>query len=263
MKKFLTLTLMLIASVLSNTAICSKTDVVVQQIKGKIGSEGKPFKTILAATSRHGELTTFRELVFAVGLQFPLRNYGKKKPKSRKSKAFLALIPRGQKITVLAPIGSALVPLSSALKQARQSKDRAAIKAANDKILEALKAHIIKGEIKKEACKGMLTTIGGQQINADNLVFQRADIKAKNGYLHIIRYLSTDESRAAKTAESTPTPAPTESKPAQDSASTDAKPAEEVKPATPTADVPAVTETKPAEETKPAADAKAAEAATT
>ncbi len=204
MRNIVALALMIVSASFFFPFKCEGGDAILQQALNQTGSdESRAFNTIMAAINRHGDLVTFRELVFAVDLQYPLRAYGKKKPKSKKAKTFLELIPRGQKITVLAPIGSVLLPLSNSLKVAQKNNDQAAIKAAKAKILDVLKAHIIKDEKSKADLKGMLTTIGGQQINADNLVFYKketTDIKAANGVLHIIKRLATDDSPAAKAA---------------------------------------------------------------
>jgi uncharacterized surface protein with fasciclin (FAS1) repeats len=209
MKKIVALGFMIVSTSLFFPFKCEGGAAVLQQVLNQTGSDDThQFRTIMAAINRHGDLVTFRELVFAVGLQYPLRAYGKKKPKSKKAKAFLELIPQGQKITVLAPIGSVLLPLSNSLKLAQQRDDKTAIDAAKAKILDVLKAHIIKDVKSKANLKGMLTTIGGQQINGDNLVFYKketTDIKAGNGILHIIKHLATHEGKARKTAKSVTT----------------------------------------------------------
>ena len=211
MKNIVALGLMIVSASFFFPFKCEGGDAILQQAINQTGSdEGHAFNTIMAAINRHGDLVTFRELVFAVDLQYPLRAYGKKKPKSKKAKTFLELIPRGQKITVLAPIGSVLLPLSNSLKVAQQHHNKEGIVAAKAKILDVLKAHIIKDVKSKADLKGMLTTIGGQQINADNLVFYKKEttnIKAGNGMLHIIKRLATHDSHAAKAAPVSAMPA--------------------------------------------------------
>lgn len=181
------------------------TEAVIGQALAESASGGSgtaTFKTVMRAANRYGDAQVFVSLARRVGLQYALNNYnGKKKVKSKKMKKYLSLIPVGQKITVLAPIGSALSSLANKLRAAEDTGNKTARAAALKEIETVLKAHILKGEFTRATLKGQVETIGGTKINADNLQYFKADIKALNGFFHLIKRLSTDTPPAEKTAQ--------------------------------------------------------------
>lgn len=171
------------------------TDVVLSQALSEAGGETMVFKTVFHASHRYGEAKLFTNLVRKVGLRYALSNYGgKKNVKGKKKKKFLSLIPQGQKLTVLAPINSALLPITNKIKAAR-GKDR---KAAIDEALKIVQAHILKGEFTQATLKGQMDTIGGTKIDADKLQIFKADVTTGNGVFHVIKRLATDTGEAAQ-----------------------------------------------------------------
>lgn len=202
-KKLLIGIFVLSARVLLGANAGPGTEAVLGQALAESASGGTAtFKTVMRAANRYGDAQVFVSLARRVGLQYALNNYnGKKKIKSKKMKKYLPLIPAGQKITVLAPIGSALSSLANKLRSAEESGNKTARAAALKEIETVLKAHILKGEFTRAALKGQVETIGGTKIDADNLQYFKADIKALNGVFHLIKRLSTDAPPAEKTAQ--------------------------------------------------------------
>lgn len=210
----------------------SKTDARLQAALAP--RKQKKAKTIMIAARRRADLQSFVDAVHRVGLHFVLRGYGGKQPKSKRAKKFLSLVGVGDKITVLAPLGSAFLPVISKLRTAQVQGNRKVLAQVKKEITELLLTHIIKGEFKQADLKGQLETISGKKIDADKIVIQAGDIVAGNGILHVVKQLVTpvqgavfvsaeqvDESKTAQAAsaqESVVTPAAPVPAPASDAA---------------------------------------------
>jgi hypothetical protein len=224
------------------------TEIVVRQALQQSAGKKKVFKTVMAAANRYGEAQIFIGLVRRCGLQYGLNNYGgKKNPRGKRITKFLSLLPQGQKITLLAPLSEGLLPTLNKIRAAEDKGDKPALKAALADALNVVKNHIIKGEFTQATLKGQMDTLGGTKINADNLKFYEADIKAGNGMFHIIKGLSTDVAPVAEpvvdvAVKAEAAPAPVADKPAEKSADTAVHAAESAKPVEPAkvAEVPVV-----------------------
>jgi uncharacterized surface protein with fasciclin (FAS1) repeats len=220
MKKIVSL--LFITAIVSGPAVLAmkQTEAALMNALQRHGSQGKAprvAKSVMAAINHRAELRSFVDVVHRVGLHYALRGYAGKQPKSKKTKRFLPMIAVGDKITVLAPQGSVMLPIVAKLRSAQVMGDKAERAAVMQEATDLLTMHIIKGEVKRANLKGQLETIGGKKIDADQLVIHAGDIMAGNGVLHVIRALAVDAAAAPvavpdESVEADPSAAPSDAK---------------------------------------------------